>query len=370
MFLTLGITALTFVAILTVLVLIHELGHYTAARIIGVKVEEFGLGLPPRIAGKKIGETEYTINWLPIGGFVRLAGEDEDPGSVRIKNPKELKRRFWARSRKERAFILTAGVVMNFFLAVVITAGLLLYGVKEPSGRVHIVSVMADTPAAEAGILPDDIIAYVESTDTSGATVRTTINTAGELIAFTKEHAGESVALSLMRNGNPVEVSLTPREHVPAGQGAMGVSISDLERHKYPLTQVPWKAFTINVQRAWEMISSLGTTIGMLVTRKQTQVEIAGPIGIARITGEAIKLGWEVVLEIAGIISLNLAVLNILPIPALDGGRLAFVFLEKMLRRRINPAFEQHAHQIGMIVLFILIFLVSINDVMRLTSGG
>ena len=163
---------------------------------------------------------------------------------------------------------------------------------------------------------------------------------------------------------------MTPRKTFPAGQGPTGIAISDLETKTYPLAQAPIEATKINLLRAWDMIAGLGSLIGRLAHLQSVGQDVAGPIGIAAVTGQAVKFGFKAVLEFMSILSLNLAVLNVLPIPALDGGRLAFVFLEKILGRKVKPAFEQSTHQIGMIVLFILIALNSINDILRLARGG
>ncbi len=364
------LTAVTFLVILTILVLIHELGHFTAAKLIGVRVEEFGLGLPPRIFGKKFGDTIYSLNWLPIGGFVRLAGEDlEDIQQSKVKSAQRAQY-FWARSKKERAVILSAGVVMNFLLAVGITGFLLVHGVKEPAGRVHVEVVSPGTPAAAAGFMVNDVITDIELTGTPTVPGIHVPKTTDAIIRFSHTYAGKSLAITVVRMGQTVHLTLVPRVKPPPGQGPMGIAISNMEVHKYTLAEAPGKAVSVTLLRARDMLVSLGTTIGRLATLRPPQAEVAGPIGIAEVTGQAVKFGWEAVLEFAGILSLNLAVLNILPIPALDGGRLAFVFLEKIFRRRVNPVFERNAHQIGMIILLALILLVSINDIMRLAHGG
>lgn len=367
------LTAITFLVILTILVLIHELGHFLVARWIGVHVEEFGLGLPPRIWGKKIGPTEYTLNWLPIGGFVRLAGEDAEPPVIsRQSSDKNLKADsrklmsfFWARSKKERSAILIAGVAMNFALAVAITAGLLVSGVKEPTGRVHVERVIAGSPAEKSGLLQDDIILSISSSHKLPRPLRSP----QELIDVVNEEKGKEIVLVVVREGQDLQLTATPRVEVPPGEGPLGVAVSDLELRKYSLSEAPIKALSINITRARDMLVSLGTTVWRLITLRPPQADVAGPIGIAQVTGQAVKFGMQAVLEFASILSLNLAVLNILPIPALDGGRLAFVFLEKALGRKIRPAFEKSTHQIGMIILLGLILLVSINDILRLVRG-
>lgn len=347
------VTAVIFVIILSILVFVHELGHFTVAKLIGVNVEEFGFGLPPRIWGKKIKKTIYSINWLPIGGFVKLSGEDDEGKAQKLANPRQY---FFARSKKERALILLAGVTMNFVLAVGITTYVLTQGVAEASGRVHIEEVIPGSPAQKAGLREKDIIANFTSTP--------------ELISYVKAHAGEAITLAVVRGTETFSVTLIPRKEYPKGEGPTGIAISDLETRVYPLSEAPFVATKINIERAGAMLAGIGGLISKLIHLEPVGRDVAGPIGIAQVTGQAVKFGWKAVLEFMSILSLNLAVLNILPIPALDGGRLAFVFLEKILGRKVKPAFEQSTHQIGMIILFILILLISINDILRLTNGG
>jgi regulator of sigma E protease len=363
-------TAVVFIIILSILVLIHEFGHFTVARLIGVKVEEFGFGLPPRIIGKKIRGIMYSLNWLPIGGFVKLAGEDESEGSH--PHIKHRKKYFFARTKKERAAILLAGVAMNFLLAVGITTYILTQGVLEPTGHVHIESVSTGSPAQKAGLKAGDVIqriTYPKEVQQS-LTESKKIIVPSDLIDTVKAHAGQSVTLAVLRGTHTIEITVIPRKNTPKGEGPMGVVISDLKNHVYPVAQAPFAAIKINLERAWAMLAGIGALIGKLATLKPVGSDIAGPIGIAEVTGTAVKFGWKAVLEFMSILSLNLAVLNILPIPALDGGRLAFVFLEKILGKKVKPAFEQSTHQVGMIILFILIILISINDVLRLARGG
>jgi len=370
------LTAVIFFTIVSILVLIHELGHFLVARFLGVEVEEFGLGLPPRIVGKKIKSTMYSINYLPIGGFVKLAGEDDEQRLNAGFTPKNLKHLFWARSKKERAAILSAGVFMNFLLAVGITTYLLTQGVMEPSGRVHIERILEHTPAEAAGLRQGDVIktfsVSLEAQDKRNVRFHVeqkTILQPTDLIEAAKTYAGRVVTLTIIREGKEQTVSLVPRKEYPQGQGPMGVAISDLEKKTYPWTAAPVKSLEITLRRARDMLISVGVLLLRLVTLQPLHADVAGPIGIAQVTGQAVKFGMAAVLEFVSMLSLNLAVLNILPIPALDGGRLAFVFLEKILGKRVRPAFEKSTHQIGMIILFALILLISINDILRLARG-
>lgn len=367
------LTAVVFFIILSILVLIHELGHFMVARFIGVHVEEFGFGLPPRIWGKKFGKTIYSLNWLPIGGFVKLAGED-DPTSLEASRGKEssVRKYFWARSKKERSAILLAGVTMNFLLAVAITTYLLTQGIFEHAGRVHIEQIIAGSPAESAGLQKGDIVVTAEEYRTSIADAEPSVSpkTPKELIDFTNAHKGREIVLTLVRNEEMITTVLTPRVEFPAGEGPMGVAISDLEERKYSWVEAPGKSIVMNLTRARDMLVGIIGVLWKLVQLKPPGADVAGPIGIAQVTGQAVKFGFKAVLEFMSILSLNLAVLNILPIPALDGGRFLFVLLEKVMGRKVKPAFEQSTHQIGMIILLVLIALISINDILRLARGG
>lgn len=360
------LTAVTFFIILSILVFVHEFGHYIVARLIGVRVEEFGFGLPPRIWGKKVGKTIYSMNWLPIGGFVKLAGEDDQDEETKGIARHEY---FWAKSKKQRAAVLLAGVTMNFLLAVLITGFLLTQGVPEHSGRVRVDKVSPSSPASQAGLKTGDQIVSMTYKVSGGKTETKPFTQDADLIDTTKKHLGEQVVITIKRGESTFEKTVTPRKQVPQGQGPLGVSISDIEIKKYPLSEVPYKAVEVNISRSREMLAGLGILVYRLVTLQPISADVSGPIGIARVTGQAVKFGWLAVLEFMSILSLNLAVINILPIPALDGGRLLFVILEKILGKRVKPTFERNAHQIGMIILIGLILVVSIFDILKIAQG-
>ncbi len=353
------LTLITFFLILSVLVFVHEFGHFMMAKKIGVKVEEFGFGLPPRIWGIKKGETLYSINWLPIGGFVKLAGEDEqEPLAISGQlSDKEKKRFFFARNKKERAAILLAGVTMNFILAVIIVSYIFTQGVLTPTDRVHVYKVAADSPASQAGILENDTIIKFDNQ---------TIKNTSDLINITQKRAGEVSNVLVNRGGQELILLLTPRKDPPAGQGPLGVEISNLEEKKYPWYQAPFYGLLETLNMTYLMLVSLGALLFKLITFQPVGAEVAGPIGIAQATGQAVNYGIMAVLQLAGLLSLNLAIINVLPIPALDGGRLMFVILEKFIGKRIKPRAERVAHQIGMAFLLALIVLVTVNDVLRL----
>lgn len=363
------VTIITFTIILSILVFVHELGHFLVARFVGVTVEEFGLGLPPRIWGKKIKGTIYSINWLPIGGFVKLAGEDDEEqhSGVTQKNTKHL---FWAKSKKERAAILLAGVTMNFLLALGITTYLLTQGIMEPSGIVHVENVLPGSPAETVGLKPKDIIESLSYQKPNGQKEVKKVALPADLITAAKTHAGEPITLAVRRGDQKLAMTLTPRKTFPKGQGPLGIAISeDLVSKQYSITEAPFAAFKITLERARDMLVALGDVLWRLVSLQTISSDVAGPIGIAQVTGQAVKYGLTAVLEFVSILSLNLAVINVLPFPALDGGRLAFVFLEKLFGKKFHPAFERSTHQIGMIILILLVLLISIHDIIRIASG-
>ncbi len=360
-------TILIFLLVLSVLVMIHELGHFVTAKKFGIKVEEFGFGLPPRLWGKKIGETIYSINWLPIGGFVKLYGEDQESegkGQKSKVKSKEDQRAFFSKPIWQRAIVLTAGVFMNFLLAVVLISYLFTQGVMTPTDRVHVEKILANSPAEVSGLQKGDIIAKAVSH--TGARIEKDIKKGEDLIVFTREHLGEEIVLQVMRGDALADLSLTPRKDYPADEGPLGVVISNFEEKKYPLWEAPIAGMKESLKLSWNLTQGIVQTVAKLASFQPVAKDVAGPIGIAQMTGEAIKFGNNAVLELMGLLSLNLAIVNILPFPALDGGRLLFVVIEAITGKRVHAHFERYAHQIGMILLLVLILLVTVNDLVRI----
>lgn len=355
------LTIIAFFVILNILVFIHEFGHFIVAKKLGMGVEEFGFGLPPRLWGKKFKGLLISLNWLPIGGFVRLSGEDIDESVKReALSGKELNKYFFARPKWQRSAVLLAGVSMNFLLAVIIISYIFTQGVFVPTQRVHVEKVTENSPAAVAGLVENDVILSFAGS---------AIKTSDEMISLSKNKGGEAVRIVVERNGEEKELILTPRKDPPSGEGPLGVIISNLEEKKYSLWQAPFYGTIEALKISWLMLSSLATMLWKLMTFQSQQVDVAGPIGIAQATGEAVKQGYMAVLQLAGLLSLNLALFNILPIPALDGGRLFFVLTEDIFGKKFKAKFEAAAHQIGFLVLIGLVILVTINDVVRIIRG-
>jgi len=445
------IAALAFLTILSVLVLVHEGGHFLAARRAGILVEEFGFGLPPRIWGKKIGETIYSINALPFGGFVRLYGEEKVVG-------RNKERAFSNKSPKVRIKILLSGVLMNLLLGTLVFCLVCSFlGVPEKANRVKIEAVLENSPSQESGLRKGDIIdkfngqevkdndTFIGLTNQSlGRRVVLSVIREGEdfckgekkelpathqveagdnlwLIAENYYHSGynwldiakenrlfqpDFIAVdqilivpnvparaiteksfwgekrkvlegnhdkgnySYCESGKLLAV-VTPRIGYPQGEGPLGVVISDTEVKFYPVYQMVPKAIYSGFLEAFYWIKEISTSlikliVSILTGQGMAGMNVAGPIGIYQVTGEVAKVGGWALVQLAGILSVNLAVFNIIPFPALDGGRIAFVLLEKFLGQKKREKIEIWANRIGMTILLALILLVTINDIKRI----
>ncbi len=364
------VTILVFLLILSVLVLIHEAGHFFVAKFFKIKVEEFGFGLPPRAFGIKRGETIYSINWLPIGGFVKLYGEDE-AGSGKVSLPKEEKqikakdadRAFYSRPVWQRATVVFAGVFMNFVLAVTIVSFLFSFiGVPVAGKDVIVDQVISGAPAQKAGLKKGDTIVSINSIK---------IESPDQLVSYTKGHLGEKLILKVKdQKANVRELEVIPRKTYPSDQGPMGVAISqNVTTKKYPIWEAPFVGTKEVLNQSVMIGKGLFTVVFQLVTQGSVPKDVAGPLGIAQLTGTVVGIGLPAVLSFVALLSLNLAIINILPIPALDGGRLFFILIEGFTGRKVSPKIENYAHTIGMAVLLGLIALITIHDLLRIISG-
>jgi len=363
------VTVIIFLLILSVLVLIHEAGHFIVAKLLKIKVEEFGFGLPPRVFGIKYGETLYSLNWLPIGGFVKLYGEDEAGAgkpSVKIKSSKlklrDEGRAFYARPIWQRAIVVVAGVFMNFALAVVIISVLFsVVGIAIGGDKVVVTDVINGAPAKQAGLRVGDTIEYIGNVK---------ITSPNQLVEVTKNHLGEKLTLKVQTKNNIQEtLEITPRKKYPSDQGPMGVAISqNITNVKYPWYKAPFVGTKEALRESYAIGSGLWSVVYNLFTKGSVPQGVAGPVGIAQLTG-IFCANISSCLSFTGLLSLNLAILNILPIPALDGGRFFFILIEAVTRRKVNQKVESYAHAIGMVILLTLITLITVHDLIRVFTG-
>ncbi len=346
------VTLLWFFLILGMLVLAHELGHFVTARAFKVKVEEFGLGYPPRIAGLKRGETTYSLNLFPLGGFVKLAGE-EDPG---------VPGSFASKSRLARFIILAAGASMNAILPLLLLSIAFMIPHNTLVGSVTVESVSPGSPAASAGITPGDIILEVNGRK---------IQNLSDLQRAIQVNLGNEIIVLLKKSGDGDNtIKVVPRWKPPEGQGAIGIVLKQADytivRESFPF----WRAIPRGIGETVEMYILLRNGVVSMVIGT-VPVQFGGPVAIAQVTGEVAKAGISPLLEFASLLSINLAIFNLLPVPALDGGRILFVLIEWLRRgKRVSPKIENLVHLIGFVILIALIVLVTFTDILRILRGS
>ncbi|MSQ11760.1 MAG: RIP metalloprotease [Dehalococcoidia bacterium] len=366
---------LIFLVVLSALVLIHELGHFLAARAFNVKVLEFGLFYPPRLFAVQRGETTYSINLLPLGGFVRLLGE-EDPSDPRSLAGQKLWKRFT---------IIFAGVVMNLVLAVLIFFSVAMVPQKTLTGQVRLQAVAPESPAERAGLKGGDIVLKIDGhaiKNTEGLALRVRLRlgagTTWEVLRqkqlFTSP-IGAGREPGLNPEVPPVSsetfvTHLTPRWHPPEGQGNAGVVIATVNGRVTKESMSFLDAVPHSFAKLGDSLVLFRNEVTSWIIRASTP-QFAGPIGIAQVTDEVQKSGgWVALAGLAALLSLNLAILNVLPIPMLDGGRLLFLAIEFVRRgKRVSPQREQLVHLIGFVVLIAAAVVLSVFDISRIIRG-
>ena len=345
-------TLVAFAFVLAIVTLSHEAGHFFTARLFGVKVNEFGLGYPPRLFAKKgKGGTEYSINLLPLGGFVKLAGE-EDPN---------VENSLASKSHAKRIIVLAAGAFVNALLPIILFTVAYALPHDVSTGQIQVLAVSPGSPAESAGIVVGDVILSFNGRQ---------LDNNAELGRDIFLDLGKTVPMQIQKaDGTVVTVTVTPRWNPPSGQGSVGLQT---QTANVVTTRVHDNLFTSvssGFRETGETMVLFKNSILSLVFGAPAQ--FSGPVGIAQMTGEVARAGFGPLLEFTAFLSLNLAILNILPIPALDGGRIAFVVVEWARRgKRIDPKTEGKIHFIGFVLLIGLIILVTFQDIVRIAGGG
>lgn len=369
-------SVLIFLAVIFVLVLVHEFGHFWTAKKTGMRVDEFGIGFPPKVTSIKRGETEYSLNLLPIGGFVRIFGEDaleaaEQEAEGPAKHP-DYDRSFVSKKPWQQALVLVAGVVMNILLAWVLFITVLAMGVPTvvpeseatETARVVIADVLPGSPADQAGLTRG---ALLKDLSVAGETVPVTnITTFQE---FTKNHEGDVLTVSFSQAGQDRTVTMTPVTGIVPTEDetpAIGVALSMIDTVALPLPA----AVIGGTIETWDTLIAVTVGITTLLTdtfRLQADLSsVAGPVGIVGLVEEAAQFGISSLLLFTALISLNLAVINLLPFPALDGGRLLFVAIEVVKGSPIKPAVVMWANTIGFGLLILLMLIVTWSDIAKI----
>jgi len=348
-----SIILIAFVSLIGLLIL-HEGGHFIAAKRFGVEVEEFGVGYPPRLFGKKIGETIYSLNLLPLGAFVR------------IPEKKLRDKPIW-----QRAVILIAGIVSFWVICAILIT--IIFWIGSPfqisdeeegnliNPRVQIVTVSSGSPAEEAGLEIGDVIEKLKV-----KSEKLKVNKVGQVQEFTKEHKGEEIVLTIKRGKEELDVNLVPRVSPPEGQGPMGVGLARVATKKYPLTGAVLQGVLTTLTLTWQIVLGLVNIIKRAVLRKPFEAKLVGVVGILDIFVKAGVLGPIYFLQTLALISLHLAVANALPIPVADGGRLLFLAIEKIRKKPLNEKIEQRINAFFFALLLFLMIWITIRDIGRL----
>lgn len=352
------LTITIFILVLGLLIFVHECGHFIAAKKAGIKVEEFAFGFPPRIFSKKKGETIYSINLIPLGGYVKLYGEE----GKHLSDPKS----FYAKSSRARLAVIISGVLMNLVLGWLLFSigysfGLPLTSIKAEdipnakiSSEIVVSDIIENSSADKAKISRGDIIVGADSQ---------VFTKAEELQEFTKNNLGKQTTFSIKKYGliKKISVILSDDQEAP-----LGVAILESEKIKVPFWQAPWVA----LKEVFSLIKLIIVTIVgffaiLFSTGKAEQVGV-GPVGIWFIFQSATKLGLAYIIQLTALISVNLGIINILPFPALDGGRLIFWLIEIIRRKRVTPRIEGIVHTIGFVLLLAVLALITFRDITNL----
>jgi len=347
------ITLLIFILILGILVLVHEFGHFIVAKKSGLTVEEFGFGFPPRIFSFKVNETVYSINLLPLGGFVKILGED----GGETNSPKS----FSSKSAGIRSLITAAGVMMNFALGALLLIIGFYIGLPQvvneenkaiaKNVQIQIIAISNNSPAEKANLkLGDSIEGFGE------------ISIFQDFINQNKE---KEISLKIKRGEDYLDIKAVPRANPPEREGALGIALAKTGLISYPWYQSVWLGIKSSFIITWEIIKGFFGLIKNLITVGKIPQEIAGPVGIAILAGQATALGFVYLLQLVALISLNLAVLNLIPFPALDGGRLLFLGIEKIKGSKVNPKIENAIHGAGLAILLFLVILITYRDILK-----
>jgi len=354
---------------LIVLMIIHEFGHFIIAKKFGVAVDEFGIGYPPRIWGKQIGETLYSINWLPLGAFVRIRGEEGGLDDYRSFSNLKI----W-----KRVLIIIGGVAAFWIAAIIIFSIVFAMGADLPVGdqevagltnaQIKVISVSADSPASQAGIKTGDTLLQASIQQQT-----VDLKKVGDFQDFTKAHAGEQIDIKLQRGGKIFDVLLSPRVNPPEGQGAVGISLERMATliKKYPIYEAPIQGAIYTWKTTAAAVSGLYTMLANLVTGKGAPqgAEFAGPIGITIFLANAASYGLGFFLYFIGNICVLVAIFNLFPIPALDGGKLIFLAIEKIKGSPVSTKVEQNVTVVFFFILIALSLFITIRfDIPRVAD--
>jgi regulator of sigma E protease len=349
------------------LIVLHEFGHFILAKFFGVKVEEFGVGYPPRLTGKRFGETLYSLNLLPFGAFVKIEGEI---------GKSDNQRSFSAQSIWKRALIVLGGVLSFWLISALLFSIVFSLGTRMAvddnennlnDPKVQIAQIAPNSPAQMAGLKPGDTIK-----EFSIFNFQFSIFKVKELQELIEKYKGQEITLTIERRptegGYPevFNVSLVPRVSPPAGEGAMGVALVRTAIKSYPWWESPWQGILATLNMTGDIIQGYGLAIKNVISGGPSGVEMMGPVGVFHLFYKSSQLGINYFLQFLGMIAIYLAIFNILPIPAVDGGKLLFLGIEAIRKKPISEKVEQNVTGAFFLLLILLMILVTIKDISRL----
>ncbi len=363
-----------FIVILVVLVWVHELGHFSAAKLFGIRVDEFAIGFPPRLFTLQWGETRYSFNLLLIGGYVSIHGENgQEKGEA--KDP----RAFTSKPRPVQAAVIVAGILFNVVFAWMVLAGGFMAGLQMgadhqgfgqvTNARPTIVGVMPGSPAEAAGIKPGDVVEQIHTaTDSFDLRTLSTDRQAGMVHDFLVAHESQSVGLVVDRGGEEKDFIVKAKEGIVDGRKVLGIELDDVGVLRLPPHLAVLQAGLVAKNILWAEASGLGNLVKGLFVGGADLTQVSGPVGIVSIGSQLVSQGFSSTVTIIALISLNLALINIVPIPGLDGGRLLFIAIESVIRRPINQRWATGFTILGFATLLLLMLLVSVNDIVKLVG--
>ena len=366
-------TILIFVAVLVVLILIHELGHFIFAKIFGVRVDEFGIGYPPKAMKlAKFAGTEYTLNWLPFGGFVRLFGENQSKERL-SKEEKQVS--FEYKKPYQKILILFAGAFFNFLLgwflfAFVFYSGMPLFWDKNyvENARIVVTDTKVGSPAQIAGIKQGDILEDLYLS--SSVKIRPKLMSPDFVASFIAKHTGESLSFKIKtKDGKEELLKITPAQGIldsSPSSGAVGVEMTLVSNKSFGVIESLWLGFKSSLSVSWDVLKGLAILVKNTLTLHMDLSHVAGPVGIASMVGQAASVGFVYLLYFMALISVNLAVINLLPVPALDGGRIVFVIYEWIFAKKAPAWLENGLNIVGFVMLILLMLLITYHDIARL----
>jgi len=351
---------------LLALVALHELGHFFVAKKFNVKVEEFGIGLPPRLFGRKFGETIYSLNLLPLGAFVRLSGEEEEAVGPRSFSEKPI----W-----QRAAIVLGGVVSFWIIAAIIFSFLMASGlpsvindedVTAKNPHVQIIGVVSGSPAEKAGLRAGDIIIKIQNPKSK--IQNGSIDKVRQVQELAEQYKGQEIFLTIQRGRKVFDVSLVPRTEPPKGEGPMGIALVRVGLVSYPWWQAPFRGIEATIEQSWSVVRDWGIIFANFFHKGSLPpgTKFSGPVGIFFLFTQASQMGVPYFFQLVAKIAIYLALFNALPIPAVDGGKLFFICLEAIRRKPIPRELEQKITAAFFLALIILLIFVTIKDISRI----